>query len=118
MSLLVAAKKRERRRALRVRSAVKRHKNRPRVTVFRSLKNIYVQLVDDVQGKTLASASSRTLENFSGDKRAAAREVGKAFASQVKELGVDAVVFDRGRFRYHGRVQNLAEGLREGGLTL
>jgi large subunit ribosomal protein L18 len=94
--------------------------NRPRLCVFRSLAHIYAQVVDDLNGKTLASAS--TLENeVYGDKKkagniGAAKLVGKAIAQRAKAKGIEAVVFDRGGYLYHGRVKALAEAARESGL--
>jgi large subunit ribosomal protein L18 len=86
----------------------------PRLTVFRSQKHIYAQLIDDVAGKTLIAASSTS--NETGNNTAAATEVGKALAEKAKAAGIDAAAFDRNGFRYHGRVKALADGAREGGL--
>ena len=96
-----------------------RHAERPRLVVTRSSKHISVQVVDDLVGKTLASASTmeadlRTLE---GDKTAKAKRVGELVAERAKAAGVDGVVFDRAGHQYHGRVAALADGAREGGLT-
>lgn len=93
--------------------------SRPRLTVYRSNKHIYVQAIDDLSGHTLASASSlETIEGAGDDIQARdlAREVGKLLAERVKEKGVDQVVFDRNGFVFHGRVAAAAEGAREGGL--
>ena len=87
---------------------------RPRLAVFRSNKQIYAQVVDDVQGKTLASASSLKLEK--GVTVAAASEVGKLVAEQAKAAGVQAVAFDRAGYKYHGRIKALADAAREAGL--
>lgn len=93
---------------------------RPRLSVFRSGKQIYAQVIDDIKGVTLVSAS--TLDKDlreklkSGSNAAAATEVGKLIATRAKEAGVEKIVFDRGRFVYHGRVKALADGAREGGL--
>ncbi|OLP60517.1 50S ribosomal protein L18 [Xaviernesmea oryzae] len=110
------------RRANRVRRHLKAVANgRPRLSVHRSSKNIYVQVIDDVAGKTLAAAS--TLDTgLRGDLKtgadvAAASAVGKLIAERAKAAGVTEVVFDRGAFLYHGRVKALAEAAREGGLT-
>ncbi|MFH1831336.1 MAG: 50S ribosomal protein L18 [bacterium] len=89
----------------------------PRVTVFRSLKNMYVQIVDDSQGKTLLSSSTLTLAEISGDKKEAAKQVGIDLGKKAVAAGITKIFFDRGRFLYHGRVQALAEGLRESGLV-
>ena len=90
---------------------------RPRLNVFRSETNIYAQIIDDVSGSTLVSASSLE-KGFTcdGDKKAAARKVGQTVAERAKAKGIETVVFDRGGYIYHGRVQALAEGAREGGL--
>lgn len=106
------------RRKLRVRQNIKRYSDLPRVTVFRSLRYIYAQVIDDASQKTLASCSSLELKDIKGDKKAIAQSVGKELAKRAKKEGVASVVFDRGSFLYHGRVKALAEGLREGGLKL
>ena len=87
----------------------------PRLCVYRSNAHIYAQVIDDVNGVTLCSASSLKLEGNGGNK-AAAREVGKAVAKAALAKGIEVVVFDRGGYLYHGRVAELAEGAREGGL--
>ena len=87
---------------------------RPRLSVFRSSKYIYAQLIDDVTGNTLAQAGGKALKE--GDKVASAAAVGKALAAAAVAKGVKAVVFDRGEYRYHGRVKALADAAREGGL--
>lgn len=113
---------RAKRRSMSVRSRLKSTKTNkplfPRVSVFRSLNNIYAQIIDDVQSKTVASYSSLELKNSAGNKSSIAKTVGLELAKKAKELGVEAVVFDRGRYLYHGRVKALAEGLREGGLKV
>lgn len=90
----------------------------PRMTVFRSNKQIYVQLVDDVTGQTLVSASSREKEVASQqvNKTEQAKLVGKLIAEKAKDKGIETVVFDRNGYLYHGRVKNLADAAREGGL--
>lgn len=90
----------------------------PRLSVFRSNKDIYVQLIDDAEGKTLATASSREKEiaSVAGNKSEKAAMVGKAIAIKAKDLGLEAVVFDRGGYLYHGRVKSLADAAREAGL--
>ncbi|MDR1805852.1 MAG: 50S ribosomal protein L18 [Clostridium sp.] len=103
-------------RHLRVRAKVKGTANAPRLNVFRSLKNIYAQLIDDVTGVTIAAASTVEKGEGYGGNKAAAREVGKRLAERAKEKGITEVVFDRGGYVYHGRVQELADGAREGGL--
>ncbi len=101
----------------RVRGKVSGTPERPRLNVFRSETNIYAQVIDDTMGKTLASASSLE-KDFScdGTKTDAAKKVGQTVAERAKAKGIEKVVFDRGGYLYHGRVQALAEGAREGGL--
>jgi large subunit ribosomal protein L18 len=108
------------RRHLRVRKKVSGTPTRPRLVVSRSTRHVYVQLVDDVAGRTVASASTMEadLRAFDGDKTAKAKKVGELVAQRAKEAGVDAVVFDRGGNRYHGRVAAIADGAREAGLAL
>ena len=90
---------------------------RPRLNVFRSEANIYAQIIDDVAGNTLVPASSLDKEiEGNGGNKTAARAVGKLVAERCKAKGIDTVVFDRGGYLYHGRVAELAEGAREGGL--
>lgn len=109
------------RRHYRVRSKVVGTPERPRLAVFRSLTNIYAQVIDDAKGHTVAAASSLDpdlKDKLSKMKKSeAAKAVGQAIAEKAKEAGVSAVVFDRGGFMYHGRVQALAEGARAGGLV-
>ena len=106
------------RRHRRVRGKVSGTAERPRLVVFRSNRGIEAQLVDDLGGKTVASASWLALrKSFKGDKSAQATEVGKLLASKAKSAGVETCVFDRGGYLYHGRVKALADGAREGGLT-
>ena len=107
------------RRHRRVRGKISGTAERPRLDVFRSSKHIYAQIIDDVAGVTLASASSmdKDFEGFGGNIEAATK-VGNAIAKKALEKGINTVVFDRGGFVYHGRVKALAEGAREGGLTL
>ena len=101
----------------RVRAKISGTPECPRLCVYRSLNNIQAQIVDDVNGVTLCSASTlgKQFEGNGGNK-AAAREVGKAIAKLALDKGIEAVVFDRGGYLYHGRVLELAEGAREGGL--
>ncbi len=103
------------RRHKRVRKAVSGTAACPRLCVFRSLKNIYAQIIDDVKGATLVSASSLELEGNGGNKEAA-KAVGELVAKKALEKGIENVVFDRGGYIYHGRVQELADGAREAGL--
>jgi large subunit ribosomal protein L18 len=105
------------RRHRRVRGKVAGTAERPRLAVFRSNRGITAQLIDDEVGRTVASASWLGLpKSFKGDKSAQATEVGKQLAANAKSAGVEAVVFDRGGYLYHGRVKALADGAREGGL--
>ena len=115
MSALTVRKARERRHR-RVRGKVAGTSARPRLAVFRSNRGIFAQLVDDSSGRTLAGASWVALKGFKGDKSEQAKEVGKQVAAAAKKAGIEAVVFDRGGYLYHGRVKALAEGAREGGL--
>ena len=104
-------------RHARVRKKISGTAARPRLNVFRSTKHIYAQLIDDVAGVTLASASSmeKGFEGFGGNKEAA-KTVGMAIARKAQEKGISEIVFDRSGYIYHGRVKELAEGAREGGL--
>ena len=103
----------------RVRAKVFGTPERPRLNVFRSEKNIYAQVIDDVAGHTLVSASSLDKEiEGNGGNKTAARAVGKLVAERCKAKGIDQVVFDRGGYLYHGRVAELAEGASEGGLEI
>ena len=110
----------ERRKARVRRALISKGGGRPRLSVFRSSKQIYAQVIDDVHGRTLTAASS--LEKAmreqlkSGATVEAARVIGKEIAERAKKIGVAKVVFDRGGYMYHGRVKALAEGAREGGL--
>ncbi len=108
------------RRHNRVRKFVSGTAERPRLVVTRSARHMFVQVVDDTLGKTLASASTMEadLRSFDGDKTAKAKRVGELVAERAKSAGVDAVVFDRGGNKYHGRVAAIADGAREGGLSL
>jgi large subunit ribosomal protein L18 len=108
------------RRHNRLRKRVIGSAERPRLVVTRSARHMFVQVVDDSKGHTVASASTleADLRTFDGDKTAKARKVGELVAERAKKAGVDAVVFDRGGNRYAGRVAAIAEGAREGGLSL
>jgi large subunit ribosomal protein L18 len=104
------------RRAIRVRSKVKGTAERPRLSVFRSNRAIWAQVIDDQRGHTLVSASSTQLEQSGLAKKEAAEKVGELLAEKAKAAGIERVVFDRGPYLYHGRVKALADGAREGGL--
>ena len=109
-----------RRQKLRWRIRTKLHgaAQKPRLSVFRSNNDIYVQLIDDNNGTTLAAASSREkdIAALGGNKVAKSLNVGKAIAQKAKALGIETCVFDRGGYLYHGRVKSVADGAREGGL--
>ena len=109
----------KRRRHIRIRKKISGTAETPRLVVTRSTRHIFVQIVDDVVGKTLASASTfeADMRAFDGDKTAAARKVGALLAERAKKAGVASVVFDRGGSKYTGRIAALAEGAREGGLA-
>lgn len=110
-------KKQRIKRHKRVRAKISGTPERPRLSVYRSDCHIYAQIIDDVNGKTLASASTveKAFEGNGGNKEAA-RKVGKTIAERALKNGIETVVFDRGGYVYHGRVLELAEGAREGGL--
>ena len=108
------------RRHARLRKKIEGTAARPRLVVTRSARHVFVQLVDDSQGVTVASASTleSDMRTFAGDKTAKARKVGELVAERAKKVGIEAVVFDRGGNKYAGRVAAIAEGAREGGLDL
>ena len=107
-----------RKRHERIRLRINGSAERPRLSVFRSAKYIYAQVIDDSTGRTLAAASSREAALGASTPIDTAHAVGKALAERAKAAGVSAVVLDRGGYQYHGRVRSLAEGAREGGLNL
>ncbi|KHL05456.1 50S ribosomal protein L18 [Sinomonas humi] len=108
------------RRHIRLRKRVVGSAERPRLVVTRSSRHVFVQVVDDAKGITVASASTleADLRAFEGDKTAKAKRVGELVAERAKAAGVESVVFDRGGNKYHGRVAAIADGAREGGLAL
>jgi large subunit ribosomal protein L18 len=113
--------KQRQRRGLRVRNRIKRDATRPRLSVFRSHQNFYVQIIDDAAGRTLVSASTQDKQlrgevRYGGNKTAAVA-VGKAIAQRALEAGIKEVVFDRREYKYHGRVAALAQAAREAGLV-
>ena len=116
----MALSKYERRERLRmrIRKTVEGTESRPRLAVFRSNKEIYAQIIDDVNGKTITAASSRDkdIDASKVNKTEAAKMVGKAIAEKAVKAGVETIAFDRGGYLYHGRVKAVAEGAREGGL--
>ena len=101
---------------LRVRKKIEGTEARPRLSVYRSNKHMYAQLIDDLSGRTLVAASTFEDSKASGNPTEKSKEVGKRLAERAKEAGVDTVVFDRNGYRYHGRVKALADGAREAGL--
>ncbi len=101
----------------RVRKKIHGTAERPRLTVYRSNKHIYAQMIDDVEGKTLV-ASSTLSDGKDGDRIAQAKAVGRDLAKKAKDAGISHAVFDRGGFQYHGRIRAVAEAAREGGLEL
>lgn len=111
------AEARNKRRAS-IRKKVRGSGERPRVAVFRSSRHIYAQIIDDVSGRTLVSASTLCdeIKSAEGSKSEVAQSVGRLLAKRALESNITQVVFDRGGFRYHGRVAALADGAREGGL--
>ena len=108
------------RRQLRIRKRISGTAVRPRLVVNRSARHVFVQVVDDTKGLTVASASTleADLRAFDGDKPAKAKRVGELVAERAKAAGIEAVVFDRGGNKYHGRIAAVADGAREGGLSL
>ncbi len=110
-------RKRVKRRVLRVRASLGKG-NHPRVSIFRSHKHISGQIIDDQKGHTVVSYSSAQLPQKEGDKTSVALKVGKELAQRAKAKGIDRVVFDRGPYKYHGRVKAVADGLREGGVAI
>ena len=108
------------RRHARLRKKVVGTELRPRLVVNRSARHVFVQVVDDTKGLTVASASTleADLRAFDGDKTAKAKRVGELVAERAKAAGIEAVVFDRGGNKYHGRIAAVADGAREGGLSL
>lgn len=119
---LIHKQQRAAQRKRRVRSTIQGTAQRPRVSVYRSLRTIYVQVIDDSRGHTIVAASTKEVaakgKDKQGGKVAAAKAVGLLIAERAKEHKITQVVFDRGRNLYHGRIQAVAEGLREGGLEV
>ena len=117
MTVTYAPAKRLKRRR-RVRAKVRGTADRPRISVFRSNRGIFAQLIDDDAGRTIASVNWIEADLRSLKPMEQATEAGKLLASRAKAAGIDTAVFDRGGYQYHGRVKALAEGVREGGLTV
>ncbi len=121
MSRVKDRKQRRMKMKRRYREAVRGTAERPRLAVYRSLRHVYAQIIDDEKGVTVASASTLEKEaskTAGGANREAGKSLGKIIAERAKERGVDTVVFDRGGFRYHGVIRAIAEGARESGLKL
>jgi large subunit ribosomal protein L18 len=116
VSLIRDLKRRTVRKELRVRSKLAKNKQLPRVSVFKSLKYIYGQVIDDKTGNTLVSCSSLELKDIPGDKKTVAKAIGLELAKRSKAKGISSIKFDRGSFLYHGKIKAFADGLREGGL--
>lgn len=120
MKLQERVQSQRQKRRFRVRNKIRATADRPRLSVFRSNKHIYAQIIDDANGKTLVSAStvekSSLGEGVAGGNKAAAETIGKLLAQRALEHGLKSVVFDRGQYRYHGRIAALAEAARQGGL--
>ncbi|GJM40033.1 MAG: 50S ribosomal protein L18 [Ardenticatenaceae bacterium] len=118
--MAIKSKIARKRRHRRIRNRISGTAERPRLNVFRSLDHIYAQVIDDVSGKTLASASTvdkaLRIEIAGKPKKEQASLVGKAVAERAKDAGISTVLFDRGGYLYHGRIKALADGAREGGL--
>lgn len=117
MSIHKKVARRALRRVLRNRNKMTSRGVKPRVTVFRSLKHIYAQIIDDARHNTLVSFSSKNLTGAAGDKKTLAKLVGVELGKRAAEKSIKDVFFDRGSYKYHGRVQALADGLRESGLN-
>lgn len=101
----------------RVRAKIKQNTSVPRLSVFRSNKHFYAQLIDDTHGTVIEAVSDKEVKKTKGDRVSTAREIGKIIAAKAKEKKIEKIVFDRGGYKYHGNVKALAEGAREGGLV-
>ena len=117
MSGLKKIAKRTARRKLRIKQKLKKGLL-PRISVFKSLKHMYVQLIDDQEQKTLVSCSTLDVKNTSGTKQEQAKVIGLEFARRSVEKGIKEACFDRGSFLYHGRIKALADAIREGGIKI
>ncbi len=103
-------------RQMRIRRKIRIVSSRPRLSIFRSNKYLYAQIIDDVKGQTLLGVSEKVLEEQNGAKTDKAKQLGMTLAKKARDLKIEAVVFDKGRFSYHGKVKAFADGAREGGL--
>ena len=102
---------------MRIRKKIRLTTNRSRLSIFRSNKYLYAQIIDDAKGETLLGISEKVLKEKNGSKTDLARQLGIELAKKAKALKIDTVVFDKGRFSYHGRIKAFADGAREGGLV-
>lgn len=118
MKNIIKKRNQQKRRANRTRAKVRGTAERPRMSVFRSLRHTYVQLIDDTASKTLVAASDKDVDAKGKKPVEVATLVGEALAKKALDAGIKAVVFDRGAYRYHGRVKAIAEAAREAGLEL
>ena len=116
MSLQKKLIQKRKKRAFRVKNSQVSRGLMPRLSVFRSLKQVYAQIIDDKSKKTLVSFSSLNLKDKSGDKKEIAKRVGLELGKLASEKSIEKILFDRGRFLYHGRIKALADGVREAGL--
>lgn len=103
-------------RSMRTRRKIRLVSDRPRLSVFRSNKHLYAQVIDDKKGETLSSVSDKQLEKHTGSKTELAHKLGLLLAKKSKDMKITKVVFDKGRFSYHGQIKSFADGAREGGL--
>ena len=103
-------------RQMRIRRKIRIVSSRPRLSIFRSNKYLYAQIIDDVKGQTLLGVSEKVLEEQNGAKTDKAKQLGMTLAKKARDLKIEAVVVDKGRFSYHGKVKAFADGAREGGL--
>lgn len=118
MKNIKAKREKTLRRAHRVRAQIRGTETKPRLSVKRSLRHVYVQMINDEKGYTLCSASDKEVETKEKKPVEIAKEVGQLIAKKAKEIGIKTVIFDRGSYRYHGSVKSIAEGAREEGLIL
>lgn len=109
-------KEKRQRRAKRIRAKIFGTAQTPRLSVFRSNKHLYAQLIDDEKGNTVAAASDAELKNKKQARKEAAVEIGKLLAKKAADLKISEIIFDKGGYKYHGLIKSLAEGVREGGL--
>lgn len=118
MRKIILTNEKRRRRKMRTRSKIFGTQNKPRLSVFRSNRYLYAQLIDDEKGHTLGTVSTRVLEKKSGNKTNQAIMIGKRLAELSKKLGIEQAIFDKGAYKYHGRIKALTESARQGGLKI